>query len=713
KEQGGLTLAQLADDTAPRYPDMPAHAIASGAIDLKLPVQDMAGKLIEYVQGLGTLARRDNQGRGDRIAEARQQICDILREELGHNFAGYKERTFMRRIERRMQLLDLRDIGKYVERLREDHAEGVQLFHDLLIGVTAFFRDTEAFDALSEQVIPHLFEGKGPTDSVRVWVPGCATGEEAYSIAVLLLEHMAGLKVQPKVVVFATDIDDPAIAVARAAHYPAAMLQDVTAERLDRYFSGDGVSYTVSKEVRDLCIFSSHSVIRDPPFSHIDLISCRNLLIYLDRDLQQQLVPVFHYALRPRGYLFLGTSESLTQHAELFGPLDRKHRLFQRRDHVAHQPLQLLLPAGRQMLTEQRIAVRNHAALPLRHVVETRVLEQFAPAHVVVTRDGEVVHFSSRTGKYLENVPGTPSRNAVAMARRGLRLDLRTALSEAVETRQPVHRNGLRIEEDHRTQVVDLAVEPLPETDGEPLFLVIFCDVGVPLSRDRLLPILTSDQQASAEQLERELREARERVQSVVEEYETALEELKSANEELVSINEELQSTNEELETSREESQSVNEELNTVNSELQRKIEEADHANDNLRNLFEGTEIATVFLDKQLVIRSFTPAVKSIFNLKDIDRGRPLTDIVSELTDLDLRQELVPVLANGQTRERRIVRRDDKAHYLMRMLPYRTADRTVDGVLVTFTDITQIAAIEAYQRELTQRVDEILKMVVG
>ena len=717
KEKGGLTVAQQSDHTAPRYPDMPDNAMAAGAIDLKLPVQDMADKLVEYVQGLGTLAasvRGDGRSRRDRIPEACQAIYDILHDELGHNFAGYKERTFLRRIERRMQVLGLRDIEDYVERLRQDRQEAVQLFHDLLIGVTAFFRDKEAFEALAERAIPHLFEGKGTNDAVRVWVPGCATGEEAYSIAMLLLEQMAELKTRPKVVVFATDIDDPAIGIARAARYPAAMLQDISPQRLDRFFTGDGVSYTLSKDVRDLCIFSSHSVIRDPPFSRIDLISCRNLLIYLDKELQERLVPVFHYALRPGGYLFLGTSESLTQHAELFAPLDRKSRVFQRRDHSGvHPGLPLLIPNWRQGLLELRPAIRNQPGLPLRHVAESRVIEQFAPAHVVVTRDGDIVHFSTRTGRYLESAPGAPTRNLVAMARRGLRLDLRTALGEAFESRRTIRRNGIRVELDDRIQVVDLIVEPLPDNNLEPLFLVVFCDVGASLGYEQMLPASIAEHSASTEHLESELREWRERVQSVVEEYETALEELKSTNEELLSINEELQSTNEELETSREEAQSVNEELNTVNSELQRKVEQLDGANDNLRNLFEGTEIGLVFLDKELVIRSFTPAIKAIFNLIDLDRGRPLTDIVSELADLNLRDEIEPVLANGQSRERRVVRRDGKAHYLMRVLPYRTADRALDGVLVTFTDITRITEFEEYQRELGHRIDAMLRVVLG
>ena len=716
KEKGGLTVAQMTDHTAPRYPDMPASAIASGAIDLKIPVQHMAGKLIEYARGLGTLdisTRRNNGTERERISRARQAICDILRDEVGHNFSGYKERTFLRRIERRMQVLELRDIDDYVERLRSDHQEATRLFEDLLIGVTAFFRDKDAFEALAEQVIPPLFEGKAATDQIRVWVPGCATGEEAYSIAILLLEHMAALKARPKFTVFATDIDDPAIAVARSARYPAAMLQDVGAERIDRFFTGDGVSYTLSKEVRDRCIFSSHSVIRDPPFSRIDLISCRNLLIYLAKELQQQLVPVFHYALRPGGYLFLGTSETLTEHGELFTAIDKKHRVFRRRDLLGvHPGIPMRIPARRQGLLELKPAVRDDNALPLRHVVESRVIEQFAPAHVVVTRDGDVVHFSTRTGKYLESAPGAPAWNVVTMARRGLRLDLRLALTEAVETRGMIRRAGIHVELDDRTQIVDMVIDPLPDHDVEPLFLIIFSDVGTPVTHDRIVPAPSAEQTAPTEQLERELRESRERVQSAVEEYETALEELKSSNEELVSINEEMQSANEELETSREELQSVNEELNAVNNELQRNIEELDRANNNLRNLFEGTQIAIVFLDKRLVIRSFTPAIKDIFNLVDSDRGRPLTDIVSEIADLDLRHEVEPVLRRGQSRERRVMRRDGKAHYLMRVLPYRTSDQGMDGVLVTFTDITRITEFEEYQEELGHRVEGVMQTVL-
>lgn len=713
KERGGLTIAQMSDHTAPRYPEMAASAIASGAVDLKVLVEDMGIKLVEYRDSVGALDGA-LASEPERVTDRRTAICDILHADLGHDFTGYKERTFLRRVERRMQVLGLRDIDAYVERLRKDRQEVVELFQDLLIGVTAFFRDKEAFDALEEHVIPALFDGKGPGDSVRVWVPGCATGEEAYSIAILLLAHADRIKVRPKLVVFATDIDEPAIALARAARYPAAMLHNLEAGRIDRYFSGDGIGYTVAKEVRDLCIFSSHSVIRDPPFSRVDLVSCRNLLIYLDRELQQRVIPTFHYALRPGGYLFLGTSETLSQYPELFNPIDLKQRLFQRRDHTGlHRPLPAVVPLGRPGTSDRRALVRSHSGLPIRHLVESRVIDQFAPAHVVVTRDGDIVHFSPRTGTYLENAPGAPSRNVIAMARPGLRLDLRSALGEAAESRQPARRAGVRVEFDDRIQVVDIIVETMPDHADEPLFLILFCDVGTPLSPDRLLPVTQDVNTIAAEHLEREIRELRERLQSVVEEYETALEELKSANEEMVSVNEELQSTNEELETSREEAQSVNEELSTVNSELERKVQELGEATNHLQNLFDGTEIPTVFLDRDLVIRTFTPAIRGIFNLIEIDRGRPLTDLATEMADFDLRGEIDAVLATGQRRERRIHRRDGTAHYLMRVLPYRTHRKAIDGVLVTFSDITRIAEAEERQRELQLRIDSALQLVLA
>jgi len=611
-----------------------------------------------------------------------------------------------------MQVLELTDIDAYATRLRQDRGEALALFRDLLIGVTAFFRDKEAFAALSEKVVPRLFEHKNAGESLRVWVPGCATGEEVYSLAILLLERMAEANLRVEVQCFATDIDEAAIAVARSARYPAAMLRDLPPEIIERYFTADPAgTYTLTREVREICIFSAHSVIRDPPFSRIDLISCRNLLIYFDVDLQAQLVPVFHYALRPGGYLFLGSSENLTRHGDHFAPLDQKHRVFQRRDDAAILgafPLVLRGPRGvRQPL---RPLGHNFDSIAMRQSVERRIVDHYTPAHVIVNSDGDIIHYSSRTGRYLEQAAGAPSRQLVSMARRGLRLDLRSALAEAVETGQPAGRRSVPVELDDRVQTIDLAVEPVPQRDREPLFLVVFTDVRGGREAEPAPADIAAEDRGAVEHLEGELRESRERLQSMLEEYETALEELKSANEELLSTNEELQSTNEELETSREETQSINEELNTVNSELQGKIEELNQANEDLRNLFESTPIGTVFVDGNLVIRNFTPAIGPIFNLIAGDRGRPLTDIASDLEEVDLRSEVEAVLRSRQGRERRVTRRGGAGHYLMRILPDNIAQD--GGALVSFVDITRIVEVEAHQREWYEGAAALLAMML-
>jgi two-component system CheB/CheR fusion protein len=466
------------------------------------------------------------------------------------------------------------------------------------------------------------------------------------------------------------------------------LLQGVSQRRLDRFFSKQEGAYTVAKEIRDFCIFSIHSVIRDPPFSRLDLISCRNLLIYLGSDFQARVIPAFHFALRPGGFLFLGSSENVSQYNELFQRIDRKHRLFQRRDHVV-SPLQfpMFVPVrkpGREAQPGQPALIPT--AANLRKIADARVLDQFAPAHVIVNREGEIVYYSARTGKYLEAAPGLPSRQLVASARRGLRIDLRHALQEAMETGGMVVREPVPVEIDDRVLHIRLAVEPVNSPETDPLFLVLFTDLGRPQPSADFPSQQLGD--SSVEQLHRELRDTRERLQATVEEYESALEELKAANEEMVSVNEELQSTNEELETSKEELQSVNEELHTVNTELNSKIDELDRANSDLRNLFESTQIATVLLDGELIIRSFTPAVTTIFNLISTDRGRPLTDIASHVETGDLRRDIRMVLERGQTIERSVVRSDKSAQYLMRILPYRGRNNVIEGVLLTFFDLT-------------------------
>jgi two-component system, chemotaxis family, CheB/CheR fusion protein len=722
KERGGLTLAQGGDGAGPLQAAMPDTAIAAGVVDIVLPVEEMAKRLARYAQEFGTLddiiqADKSRQVDSYERRDGYQGIYRILQNRLGHDFSGYKEKSFQRRVRRRMQVLQTSSLKQYVARLRDDPDEATALFRDLLIGVTNFFRDPGAFEVLEKSVIPAIFEGKGAPDTVRIWVPGCATGEEVYSIAVLLREHMDKVRAVPKVQIFATDIDDNALVVARTGRYPGPLLENVSRQRLKRFFTGDDVSYSVNKDLRDMCIFSAHSVIKDPPFSRIDLISCRNLLIYFGADYQSRVIPVFHFALRPRGYLFLGTAENVSQFAELFAPLDKKQRIFQHRDHVT-SPLQFpaFTPAGREIVPRSEPHRAGTVGANLRHSVETRVLDRYAPPHVVVNREGDILHYSAHTGKYLEPAPGLPVRQLVSMARRGLRLDVRNALRQAVQTRRTASREHISIEIDDRVQLVNLTVEPLGDNDRDPLFLVLFQDVGAPVTPSDVRRADENLRQEGGQHLEQELRDTRERLQATIEEYESAVEELKSSNEELQSMNEELQSTNEELETSKEELQSVNEELQTVNSELNAKVDEVDRANSDLRNVFESTQIATIFLDHHMVIRSFTPAVAGIFNLISSDRGRPLTDIVSHLADTgDLRRDIQSVLEHGHPIDRRVQRSDGSAHYLMRILPYRKRNNVIDGVLVTFVNVTNMVEAEAQQRtlveELNHRVRNMLTVI--
>jgi two-component system CheB/CheR fusion protein len=720
KERGGLTLAQVADGHGPAHPDMPDSAIVSGVIDLAVPANMMGPRLAEFARSLGLL---DGQGSSqDRLDAHRLAICAILRNQLAHDFSAYKPKTFLRRVQRRMQVVQLATIDAYVERLKSDAGEAAALFRDLLINVTSFFRDADAFEVLGKTVVPKLFEGRGADDTIRVWVPGCATGEEVYSIAILLREHMETLGAPPKVQVFATDIDEHGLSIARAGRYPEALLDGVPAERRRRFFIPDGASWAITKEVRDLCTFSPHSVVRDPPFSQLDMVSCRNLLIYFGPEAQGQVIPIFHYALRPGGYLFLGTSENVSQFSDLFTPIDKKHRIFRSRDDgggsVRRLPLSIAgLTPGRATDPRSRRGLPGAAAL--RHSVETRVLEQFAPPHVVINRDGDVVYYSARTGKYLEPAAGAPNRQLVAMVRRGLRLDVRTALRESVETGRMVTRNGLAVEsDDERAQIVNLVIEPMPVNAGdEPLYMVLFVDHGSTLSREDALVRLHAAPEGAALHLERELRDTRERLQSLVEEYETALEELRSSNEELVSVNEELQSTNEEMEASKEELQSLNEELHTVNAELNGKVDALDVANSDLQNLFESSQLATVFLDRHLVIRTFTPAVSTIFNILPGDRGRPLTDLTSRISLPTLADDVRSVLAGKPAIDRRFDASDSGHSHLIRIAPYRNSLDRIDGGVVTFVDITSLAQAEAHLRtlvsELNHRVKNMLAIVIA
>lgn len=719
---GGFTLAQGPDGAGPSYRDMPEAAIATGFVDCVLPVEALAERVACYLDDASRgswvdVAGADHDARL-RLQHIRRELCRKLQNRVGHDFSGYKEKTFLRRVERRMQVRHIAHPQGYLQLVEDEPEEINALFRDLLIGVTEFFRDAASFDVLGEQVVPKLIEGKGPDDVIRIWVPGCATGEEAYSIAIVLLERFDRRQQQPRLQIFATDVDERAVSVARLGRYPARLLDGLASDRLNRFFRQDGGSYVVAKELRDSCIFSSHSLIRDPPFSRIDLVSCRNLLIYLDTDLQSQVLSLFHYALRPGGYLFLGASEHVSQHTHLFAPLDKKHRIFQRRDLSCRPPLNPAafrlsvtgpsVPSGEdgRPHSAAQEAVRRFGAM---------VLDRYAPAHVVVNGEWEVLHYSARTGRYLEPPAGSPSRNLLALARTGLRLPLRSALQEAAQSHRRCVREQVAVDGETGMQIIDLSVEPLPNA-AEPFWLVVFTDICTVPRRDETVGDAGqgSDQRDELFHVEQELRQTREQLQTSIEEYQATVEELKSSNEEMLSVNEELQSSNEELETAKEELQSVNEELHTVNSELSRKVDELDRSHSDLKNLFDSTQIATVFLDRNLIIRSFTPAVAEIFKLIPGDCGRPLSDIVSDLDYDDLSVDVAAALASLEPLEKRLITRDDSAHYLMRVLPYRTIDGQVDGVVITFVNVTHLVRLgeqKALVAELNHRVKNILAVV--
>jgi len=522
KAQGGLTLAQGSDGSAPQHSGMPDSAIATGAVDLIVPVQEMP-RLVIRAKGDGTAAPIDLPAA--QADAARLRICGVLRTQLGHDFSQYKDKTFLRRVQRRMQVLGVTALSGYVARLEADREEVALLFRDLLIGVTSFFRDADAFAAVKRAVLPRLFAGKHAQDNVRVWVPGCATGEEAFSLAILLREHLDGLNDAPKVQLFATDIDEPAISTARAGRYPATLLNGLSPERRDRFFTRSENSYVVAKEIRDLCTFSAHSLVRDPPLSRMDLVSCRNLLIYMDVGLQAAVIPAFHYSLLPGGVLLLGSSETIMRQDGLFMPLDKEHRIFLRRDGPS-PPIKMPQPRtrnGPNALAPDRkdgAPGGNQTDWPRALIVaNTRVLERFASPFVVVTKDGSVVHYSSHVGNILQPALGPPSRSVFDMARRGLRYSLRAALRNAAETGRAVEHPVPA--ESGGYGAVTLFVEPLPGHEPDRPYLIVFKEAGLPNGTARPGDEVGKDSLAG--EMEREIHDTREQLQALAEEHETAL----------------------------------------------------------------------------------------------------------------------------------------------------------------------------------------------
>lgn len=708
KEQGGLTLAQRNAE----YEGMMRSAVRTGMVDYVVTLDEMPQRLEDYFHHLLAVGgRKGPDGVRKETAEHLTQIIKLLRARTGHDFSGYKDKTVARRVQRRMQVLQIDEVPDFVSRLRRDSHEVDALLQDLLIGVTNFFRDPQCFDALEKEVIPRLFEGKDPQDTVRVWVPGCSTGEEAYSIAILLREHAAGMQASPKLHIFASDIDEEALQAARIGRFPATIARDISPERLRRFFVPEEGSYRIASELREICLFSSHNLLRDAPFSKLDLITCRNLLIYLTSELQNRLIPLFHYALNDSGFLFLGTSENVTRHARLFSTVDKAHRIFRRRPLLERRLPEFPLTAPDS--TRHRLAPTERPSArqePLRALAERQLLDRYAPPYVVINGEGDLVYGSGRTGKYLELAPGAPRMDVYSMARHGLRPELRTAVQKAVATGNVVTQRNIAVGTNGDRQPIDLFVHPLRTTGAaELLLMVIFQDVGAIKGVAALEPVQETAEElknAGLHQLEIELRTTKERLQTTTEELESSNEELKSGNEELSSMNEELQSANEELETSKEELQSINEELQTVNAELNARVEELSRANSDIANLLESTQIATVFLDRNLAIKSFTPTAKDLFRLVESDAGRPITHVRARFNSDTVQEDAERVLGTLTTIERQVESNYNDARFIMRMMPYRTVDNVIAGVVVTFVDITKRTADEALITALTGALRE-------
>ncbi|QDG52994.1 PAS domain S-box protein [Persicimonas caeni] len=696
QQAGGLTLVQTPNTSG--YDSMPRSAMRAGVVDEALPVEQIATRLETFAHYLGERIVGPNTDEDETFApDYLGHVCEVLGKRVNHDFSQYKRPMLSRRIGRRMMLTGTRTPAQYLELLQDGDAESQALLKDLLISVTAFFRDPAAFDELQDKLDELLDDATN--DTLRIWVPGCATGEEAYSIAILAAERIEQMRRRVEVQLFATDIDEKALQKARAGYYDAAQLElQVSRARLERFFVRRGDRYRVRETVRDMCIFSSHDLVSDPPFSRLDLLSCRNVLIYMEPELQQKLLALFHYALRPGGYLFLGPAESIRGRDNLFRVVDSSSKIFRARELPKDIPPsfpvfdQLAKRRHHSPYAKARAELSPHE---LGRVFQQRLLDRFGPASALVDDNGRVLYFSGHLGRFLEHRSGPVEDHIVELARPELRLHLRTTLHKARSQREEVLTSNVRIAMGDQIEHYDLVVSPLQATpNSEHLWMVVFRPVSTdkPLIDQVHEGLANIDQNEVIDQLEAELEATRDHLESTIAQLETANEELKSSNEELLSMNEELQSSNEEMQTSKVELQSVNQELETVNDTLETKVAELDTANADLMNLFESTRVPTVFLDRELRIKQFTPAAKEIFRLIKADVGRPLADITLRVSGVDLLDEVQNVLETLTPTEVRVESNAEgpQRTYLLRIHPYRTLDDVIDGAVLTFVDVTEL-----------------------
>jgi len=701
----GLCLVQ--DPATARFDGMPSAAISAGYPTQVLAVDQMPRALQIGTRPLIQVRSPPTMARGG--PSGIDKILRLLHANCGHDFTQYKKSTIARRIERRMAVHNIEDAGVYARFLGEHPAEAQSLFRELLINVTQFFRDPAAFVALKQDILPTLLAGKPEAYVLRIWVAGCATGEEAYSIAMLLREVMGEMRREVKVQMYGTDLDDDAIATARAGLYPLNVAQDVSPERLRRFFVKEETGYRVKKEIREMVVFAVQSVIKDPPFTRLDLLSCRNLLIYLEPELQDRLFSTFHYALKPRGVLFLSPSESIGHHGDLFEALDRKWKFYRARPTAAST--RAMLSSGLAWSAGGMSAPPPSVTRPreanVAELARRALLQSFAPAAVVTNLQGEILYVHGDTGRFLRPAPGQPTHNVIEMARDGLQGDLREALHLAAEQGTPTVGREVSVRSDGERQRLTLSVHPLADAHAaHGMLLVTFQEASVAASKAvRAVRAKASDVDERVQALERELAQAKQHLTVMLEEQQASNEELMSTNEEMQSTNEELQSTNEELETSKEELQSMNEEMMTVNAKLQSKIEQMASMQDDMKNLLDNMRVGTIFLDNQLHIRRFTRDATAIYHLVATDVGRPLADIRCELQGADLLADAKAVVDSLVPIERD-VHTAGGTSYLARVQPYRTVDNVIDGVVMTFPDVTEHlqAAAARKARDLAEAI---------
>lgn len=709
-EAGGLSIVQ--EPATAQYDGMPKSAIDTGLVDFILPVEKMPEQLMTYVKYVHPKKVKKVPIALDKDSKLLKDIIMTLRTKTGHDFSLYKKSTILRRITRRMNIHDITDTALYLRYLQEHPDEVKMLLKEFLISVTSFFRESEAFGVLKKKIFPMLLKNKPENYTIRVWVPGCATGEEAYSVAIILKEYIEEHRRNFRIQIFGTDIDEDAIATARAGIYPSNISIDVNQERLRRFFVKEDNTYRIKKDIRESVIYAVQDVTRDAPFTKMDLISCRNLLIYFDTELQNKILPLFHYSLNPDGVLFLGPSESIGGHTNLFTTLDKKWKFFKCRKTVS-LPRAIIHPEPAlihgDISVSMKPEVRKTAEAGIEEIAQKILLKKFTPPCVIIDEKGDILYIHGRTGKYLEPARGRATLNIVDMAREGLQFELLSTIRTITSRRKEVTYEGLQVKTNGGVQAVNLIVKPIDEPEvKQKLFLVVFEDV-LPVrqgkaGREKSKQGQKYDKRISS--LGRELQYTKGKLKDTIEEQQAYMEELKSANEEMQSTNEELQSTNEELETSKEELQSVNEELITVNSELQSKIDQLSRSESDMKNLLDNIKAGIIYLDGNLHIKRFNMEATRVFNMIKTDIGRPILDIVSGLTyenfiadAQEVLDKLIPKKIEVQTK--------DKNWYLMQIIPYRTLENVIDGVVVTFTDVNAVKHAEEKGRQRELNITQI------